>query len=97
LAQFLMDLGHGTVPGVAQGADEGDDLQGELMLGQSPASFFLGAIGPQEAGAGGIVAASDLQVQADQLIEGSDVPSTHIDARPRPDYHSRPWQKPVQS
>jgi hypothetical protein len=41
----LVDLGDAAVFGIAEGADEGDDIQAELVLGQGVAALLLGAVG----------------------------------------------------
>ena len=58
--------------GIAEGADEGDDIESELMLGQGVAAFGLGAVGPEPGGAVAVAATADLQGKADESIEGSD-------------------------
>mgnify|MGYP001025589054 CR=1 FL=1 len=45
LAQGGMDLGHGAVVAVAQRAHERDDVETELVLGESQSSLGLGSVG----------------------------------------------------
>jgi site-specific DNA recombinase len=60
--------------GVAEGADQGDDVQAELVPGQRAAALLLGAQAGLVSGAVGVPTAADLQVQADQPLQGHDGP-----------------------
>ena len=66
LAQAAVDLGHAAVLAVAQGADQGDDVEAELVLRQHDRPLGLRPVGPAMAGAARVLAAADLQPQADQ-------------------------------
>src|SRR5262245_5743295 len=68
--QLPVNLGDAAVLGVAQGTDEGDDIQPQLMLGQGIAAFGLGAVGPEVGGAVAGAAAADLESEADEAAEG---------------------------
>src|SRR5262245_40399857 len=59
-----MDLGDAAVLGVAQGADQGDDVEAELVVRQGEAALGLRAEGPEEEGTSGSMAAADLQAEA---------------------------------
>src|SRR5262249_40889406 len=68
-----MNLRDAAMPGVPQGADEGDDVEAKLVLGQGEAALALGAVGAEVAWALLVMAAADSQVQAraaGQLAEG---------------------------
>jgi hypothetical protein len=69
-----VDLRDAAVLGVAEGADQGDDVEAELVLRQGEAVLLLGAEADPVSGAGGLAAAADLQAQADDPVEGSDGP-----------------------
>src|SRR5262249_47826787 len=60
--QGLVDLRHGAVLGVAEGADVGHDVQAELVVGQGQSSLGLGPEGGEVAAAAAAVAAADEQV-----------------------------------
>jgi hypothetical protein len=60
------------VLGVAQGADQRDEIQAELVLGQSESPLGLGSQGPSEAGAIPVATASDLDGHADGPVAGDD-------------------------
>src|SRR4051812_50227864 len=60
--------------GVAEPTDQGDDVQAELVLRQGETPLRLGAEAGLVARAVGVAAAADLQVQADQPLEGHDSP-----------------------
>ena len=68
--QLGMDLGDAAVLGVAQGADQGDDVEAELVLGQGEAALGLGAVGDGVAGAVRVAAAADLEPEADRAVAG---------------------------
>ena len=70
--QFAMDLGDAAVLGVAEPTDQGHDVESELMIGQGEMGLGLGPVGAEEAGAIGIVTASDGQGQVEDAIEGGD-------------------------
>src|SRR5262249_14715740 len=65
-------LGDGAVEGVAEPADQGDDVEAELVVGQDDAPLGLRAIGPVEGKAGLVAAASDSQYQPDDALQGGD-------------------------
>ena len=77
-AQGLVDLGDAAVFGVAEAADEGDDVEAELVLGQGVEALGFGAVGLAVAAAVGVVAAADVQEQADQSSEGGDGASVAV-------------------
>ena len=68
--ELLMDLGDAAVLGVAEAADQGDDVEAELVVGQGEVGFGLGAVGAVVARAGGVGAAADAQRQAGDGVEG---------------------------
>ena len=70
--QFVVDLGDAAVLGIAEPADQGHDVEAELVIGQGEVGLGLGAVGPEEAGAIGIGAASDGQGQPEDAVEGGD-------------------------
>ena len=70
--QFLVDLGDAAVLGVAEAADQGQDVEAELVVGQGEVGLGLGAVGPVVAGAVGVGAAADAQGEADDAVEGGD-------------------------
>ena len=49
-----MDLGDGAVFGMAEAADQGQDIEAELVVGQGEVGLGLGAIGAVEAGQSGL-------------------------------------------
>ncbi len=67
-----MDLGDAAVLGIAEVADQGDDVEAELMMGQGIVGFRLGTVGLVEAWAGGVGAAPDEEDQADGALQGGD-------------------------
>ena len=68
--ELAVDLGDTAVLGIAEPADQGHDVESELVIGQGEVGLGLGPVGPEEAGARGIGAASDGQRQPDDAIEG---------------------------
>src|SRR5262249_16697690 len=70
--QFLMDLGEAGVLRVPQGADQGDDVQSELVVGQGEPAFGLGSIGATVAGASDVMAPADVQGQASDAVQSGD-------------------------
>ena len=67
-----MDLGDAAVLGMAEPADQGHDIEAELVIGQGEVGLGLGPVGSEEAGAVGIGAASDRQGQPEDAVEGGD-------------------------
>jgi hypothetical protein len=67
-----MNLRHAAMLAVPQGADEGDDVEAELVLGQGQAAFALGPVGAEMAVTGAVMAAADGQVQAGAAGEGNE-------------------------
>ena len=53
-AEFAVDLGDTAVLGIAEPADQGHDVESELVIGQGEVGLGLGAVGPEEAGTLGI-------------------------------------------
>jgi hypothetical protein len=70
--QFAVDLGDAAVLGVAEPADQGHDVEAELVIGQGEVGLGLGPVGAEEAGTSGIGAASDGEGQAEDAVEGGD-------------------------
>jgi hypothetical protein len=76
LAQGGMDLGHGAVVAVAQRAHERDDVETELVLGESQSSLGLGSVGLMVARTVRDLAAPHLQAhthRAGQRYQGAAV------------------------
>jgi hypothetical protein len=73
-----MDLGDAAVFPVAEVADQGDDVEAELMLGQGIAAFGFGSVGLAVASTVGVVTASDVQKEAEESGEGSDGASVAV-------------------
>ena len=70
--ELAVDLGDAAVLGIAEPAHQGHDVEAELVIGQGEMGLSLGAVGTEEAGAGGIGAASDRQGQPEDAVEGAD-------------------------
>ena len=70
--QLAVDLGDAAVLGIAEPADRRHDVEAELVIGQGEVGLGLGAVGAEEAGAGGIGTASDRQGQPEDAVEGGD-------------------------
>ena len=64
-----VDLGDAAVLGVAQGADQRDEVQAELVLGQDETPFGLRSQGPPVPRAVGLPAAADLDDKSDGPVE----------------------------
>src|SRR4051794_6288262 len=79
-----MDLGDAAVLGMPQAADQGDDIETELMLGQGVAALLLGTKGDAGGGAVGRATASDLEPQPDRAAQGGDRPSGLVGRPERP-------------
>ena len=58
--------------GMAEAADQGDDIEAELVVGQGEEGFGFGAVGAVVAGAVRVGAAAELQGQAGDGVEGGD-------------------------
>jgi len=71
-SQLGVDLRDTAMLGMTEGADGGDHIEPELMVGQDDRAFLLGADGDAESGTIGVAAASDLEGETDQAIQGSD-------------------------
>ena len=82
--QLGMDLGDAAVLGVPQGADRGDDVEAELVLGQGEAALLLGAERDAVAGAVGVAAAADLEPEPDGAVQGGDGPLGLVGGPERP-------------
>ena len=54
--------------GLAELADEGDDVEPELVAGQGPPPLGLGPVGAQEGVTGPVVAAPDGEVESSQSV-----------------------------
>ena len=72
VGQLAVDLGDAAVLGIAEPADQGHDVETELVIGQGEVGLGLGAVGSEEAGTSGIGTASDRQGQPDDAVEGGD-------------------------
>ncbi len=70
--ELAVDLGDAAVLGIAEPADQRHDVESELMIRQGEVGLGLGPIGAEEAGAGGIGAASDGQGQSEDAVESTD-------------------------
>ena len=70
--QLAVDLGDAAVFGIAEPTDQGHDVEAELVIGQCEVGLGLGAVGAEEARAGGIGAAPDRQGQPEDAVEGAD-------------------------
>ena len=70
--QLGVDLRDAAVLGVAEPADQGDDVEAELVLRQGEAPLLLGPEAGPMAGAVGVAAAADLEPQPDEAVEGGD-------------------------
>src|SRR4051812_32014686 len=81
-AQLLVDLRDAAVLAVAQGADQGDHLQPELVLRQRQGGFCLRPPRLMIASTAAILAAPDLQAQANQTPQRHDRPSALRTGRP---------------
>ena len=57
---------------IAQGANERNDVEPELVMGQSPAAFGLGPVRFVIARALGVMAADDGQGEAANVVQGRD-------------------------
>jgi hypothetical protein len=70
--QCLVDLRDRAVLAVAQGADEGNDIQTELAMRQCPSTLFLGTVGMMVARTGRVGAVQDSQGQAADILNRGD-------------------------
>lgn len=59
--QFAVDLGDGAVFGMTQASDQGENIQAELVVGQSKVGLGFGTKGPEKAWTVGVGAAADVQ------------------------------------
>jgi hypothetical protein len=71
-AQFLMNLGDAAMLGVAEAADQSDDIEAELVVGQGEVWFGLRAVGPVIAGTVSLGTAADLERQARDGVQRGD-------------------------
>jgi hypothetical protein len=67
-----MNLGDAAVLGVPQGADQGDDVEAELVVWQGEATLLLGSQADAAALAVGVSAGAELEVQSDDAFERGD-------------------------
>jgi hypothetical protein len=79
-----MDLGDAAVLGMPQGADGGDDVEAELVLGQGEAALLLGPQRDGVAGAVRVATASDLEPEPDRAGQGGDGPLGLVGGPERP-------------
>ena len=70
--------------GVAEPADQGDDVEAELVLRQGEAPLLLGAEAGPAAGAVGVAAVADLEPEPDEALEGGDGPPGYVGGPERP-------------
>jgi len=70
--EFVVDLGDTAVLGIAELADQGHDVESELVMRQGEVRFGLGAIGQQEPRAIEVGAAADREGQSNDAVEGGD-------------------------
>ena len=82
--QLGVDLGDAAVLGMPQGADQGDDVEAELVLGQGVAALLLGSERDVMAGAAGIATAADLEAEPDGAVEGGDGALADVGGPERP-------------
>ena len=54
MRELAVDLGDAAVLGIAEPADQGHDVEAELVIGQGEVGLSLRAVGSQEAGAAGL-------------------------------------------
>src|SRR4051812_40362602 len=73
-----MDLGDTAVLGMPQGADQGDDVEAELVLREGVVSLLLGTERDSVARAPRAATATDLEPEPDGAVEGGDGPSGHV-------------------
>jgi hypothetical protein len=66
------DLGHRPVLGVPEAADEGDDVQPELVVRQREAALGLGPVRLLVGGAPGVEVAADQEAETGQPVQGGD-------------------------
>jgi hypothetical protein len=65
--QLLMNFGHTAVLRMAQRADQGDDIEAKLVLGQCQPSFCLWPIGLLKLGTGWSDATPDFEREAPHI------------------------------
>ncbi|MFO0957696.1 MAG: hypothetical protein U0800_09570 [Isosphaeraceae bacterium] len=75
------DLRHAAMLGMAEAADQRDDVQAELVLRQDEPAFLLGPEAGLVSGAPGIAAAADLEPQLQGALQRHDRPPCR-DGRP---------------
>jgi hypothetical protein len=79
-----VDLGDAAMLGMAEPADRGDDIEAELVLWQRESPLRLGAEADAAAWALGGAAVTDLEVQADDPVQGRDRPPGEVGRPGRP-------------
>ena len=82
--QLGVDLRDAAVLGVAEAADQGDDVEAELVLRQGEAALLLGPEADPVARAVGVAAAADLEPQPDEAVQGGDGPPGLVGRPERP-------------
>ena len=70
--QVGADLGDRAVLAVAEVADEGDDVESELVVREGEAALGLGAVRSADGRTGVVAAAADGQVQAGDAVQGGE-------------------------
>ena len=67
--QFAVDFGDAAVFRVAEAADQGENIEAELVVRQSEVRFGLWSVGPVEAFAGRVGAAANVQGEANDAVQ----------------------------
>jgi hypothetical protein len=70
--QLLMDFRHTAVLGMAQRADQGDDIEAKLVLGERQPPLGLGPLGLLKLGTGWGDTAPDCEREASHIGQGRD-------------------------
>ena len=70
--EFLVDLGNAAMLGMTEASDQGEQVEPKLVVGQSEERLRFGAMWAMEACAVGVGAASDMQSEACDGVEGGD-------------------------
>jgi hypothetical protein len=76
--EFAVDFRHAAMLAVAQGADQGDHIEPKLMLRQRQGALGLRPPRLVVAPAGSVLAAPDLQAQADQAAQRHHGPAVGV-------------------
>jgi hypothetical protein len=73
-----MDLGDAAMLGVPEGADQGDDIEAELVLREGVAAFLLGSEWDGVAWAVRVATASDLKSKPCRALQSRDGPLSFV-------------------